>query len=94
MNEILTDLTCSASAFTPSAPGTTFPDIFSEMSNKLLIKCLTKYYVAQFSSVKLPTAELFMCMTWNRTTTCLDKLGMADEMMSEMNYSSLQNDTS
>jgi hypothetical protein len=29
----LTDLTCSASAFTVSTPGTTFPDIFSEMSN-------------------------------------------------------------
>jgi hypothetical protein len=53
----LTDLTCSASAFAVSAPGTTFPDIFSEMSNKLLTKCLTKYYVAQFCSVKLPTAR-------------------------------------
>jgi hypothetical protein len=44
----LTDLTCSASAFTVSAPGTTFPDIFTEMSNKLLMECITECYVAQF----------------------------------------------
>jgi hypothetical protein len=52
----LTDLTCSASAFTASAPGT-FPDISSEMSNKLLMKRLTKYYVSQFSCIKFPTAR-------------------------------------
>ena len=72
--EILTDLTCSASAFTASAFGT-FPDIFS-----CNIKQNNIYYGIQVQILTiLLSCELCICITCNSTNTCPDRLGIDDK---------------